>query len=164
MPIKPVSDVTIEAIRKKSVMTLPDNPSKQGYTPDQIKKRMSIFVIDNKESIISEINRVVDETNQELAKVSKIPQPQHVGNEAPNPDVYTSWIDTNTGLLEFVKYDGVLETGGNLYTFNDPTPEEPVDTDGVYEIYIPGEDLPVDNDDLYELESTGYDENGNYIG
>ena len=68
MAIKKILPSIIEKIRKKTVMTLPDDPSKQGYSPDQIKRRMAEPIIGETESIVSEVNRIVDEMNSELDK------------------------------------------------------------------------------------------------
>lgn len=66
MAINKISTTMKEKIRKKTVMTLPDDPSKQGYSPDQIKRRMAAPIIDETESVVSEVNRIVDEVNEAI--------------------------------------------------------------------------------------------------
>ena len=61
--INKVSQTTKENIRRKSVLTSPDNPSAVGETPLQIKKRIAGPVLDPTNSALAEIDRVVDETN-----------------------------------------------------------------------------------------------------
>jgi len=89
--------------------------------------------------------------------------PVHVGSIAPSKNHFQIWIDTNTEIEEMVQYDGEFEEAQTLYERNDPTPDEPVDTDSTYNPFVPTAPIE-DTTDVYELESTGYDADGNYIG
>ena len=91
MPVKKILPSIIEKIRKKTVMTLPDDPSKQGYSPDQIKRRMAAPIIDENESLVSEVNRIVDEVNSELDK-----------NKAMS--VFGSYAEANQSEVEDLSY------------------------------------------------------------
>lgn len=59
--INKISNDTIAAMKRKSA--LPDRPTAQGYKPEQIKKALTGMVVDDKNSVIAEINRIVDELN-----------------------------------------------------------------------------------------------------
>lgn len=61
MAINKISDSARNAIIKKSVMMLPNNPSEKGFKAEAIKKAMYDFVTGKKESIIAELDRLVDE-------------------------------------------------------------------------------------------------------
>lgn len=63
MTIEEISESKRKQIIKKSVDPLPNNPSKAGYKADEIKKAMFGFVTDEKDSIIAEINRIINEIN-----------------------------------------------------------------------------------------------------
>ena len=69
MAINNVSEATKTAIRNKSAYSLPNNPTDRGYTPAQIKEAIYKPVIDASNSIITEIDRVIDETNEALSGV-----------------------------------------------------------------------------------------------
>ena len=61
--IEKISSETQEAMRRKSAANLPDSPRDHGYTPQQIKAAFVRLILDNKESIVAEINRIVEESN-----------------------------------------------------------------------------------------------------
>ena len=63
MAIEKISENKRKQIINKSVNPLPNNPSKAGYKADEIKKAMFGFVTDEKDSIIAEINRIINEIN-----------------------------------------------------------------------------------------------------
>ena len=68
--IKNVSAVTKSAISRKSAQTLPNNPSEQGYSAEEIKRRFYQPVLDAANSAIAEIDRVVNEMNVSFGQVS----------------------------------------------------------------------------------------------
>ena len=59
--IKKISNASIDALKKKSY--LPDSPTAQGYKPAQIKKALTSAITDDQNSVVAEINRIVDELN-----------------------------------------------------------------------------------------------------
>ena len=61
--INKISDEMKEKIKKKSILTAPNNPTEKGMSPTTIKKLLTDPVVADKESIITEINRIVDEIN-----------------------------------------------------------------------------------------------------
>ena len=63
MAINKISDSSRNAIIKKSVMMLPNNPSEKGFKAEAIKRAMYDFVTGKRESIIAELDRLVDEIN-----------------------------------------------------------------------------------------------------
>lgn len=68
--INKVSELTKDAIKRKSAYALPDRPSDQGMKPDEIKRAFWQPVVDVTNSTISEIDRVVDEINAYFAEMS----------------------------------------------------------------------------------------------
>lgn len=58
-----ISEETRDRIRRRSAYTLPTRPSDEGWSADKIKKALYAFVTDGEASVISEINRIVDEEN-----------------------------------------------------------------------------------------------------
>lgn len=69
MAINNISAETKNAIKSKSVYPMPDNPSEQGYTPSEIRHALYGPIVDDTASVISEINRIVDEVNAEIPAV-----------------------------------------------------------------------------------------------
>lgn len=82
--INKVSELTKDAIKRKSAYSLPDRPSDQGMKPDEIKRAFWQPVVDVTNSTISEIDRVVDEINEYLAETSD----SHISNK-DNPHEVT---------------------------------------------------------------------------
>lgn len=71
--IQKVSEQTKNAINRKSAYALPNRPSDSGMKPDEIRKAFWLPVTDKTESVLAEIDRVVDETNEEFdAREEKI--------------------------------------------------------------------------------------------
>lgn len=66
MAINKVSQDTKEAIARKSAQYLPNNPSARGMTADQIRKAFYAPVTDTAASVLAEIDRVVDESNEAI--------------------------------------------------------------------------------------------------
>lgn len=58
---------TKEEIRKKTAEALPDDPARSGYRPSQLKKYFgSLALLDDRNSFLTEINRIVDEINNNV--------------------------------------------------------------------------------------------------
>ena len=66
--IEKISSETQDAMRRKSAANLPDSPRDHGYTPQQIKAALVRLILDNKESIVAEINRIVEESNASIGE------------------------------------------------------------------------------------------------
>lgn len=62
MAINKISATTIQKLRDKSVEKLPTVV--KNVTPTDLKKKFTGIVVDDKDSIVEEINRIVDETNE----------------------------------------------------------------------------------------------------
>ena len=67
-----VSDQTLNAIKRKSALAMPNNPSDHGMKAADIKNGFVAFVTDANNSVIDEVNRVVDEVNDGLEDVDKV--------------------------------------------------------------------------------------------
>ncbi len=66
MAINKISEEILFKIREKSAKSLPDRPTAQGYTASDIKRYLTGFVTDDNLSIISEINRIIEEFNDSI--------------------------------------------------------------------------------------------------
>ena len=66
MAVNKITNSSRNKIISKSVNPLPNNPSKLGYSAQDIKNSMFKFVTDEEESIVAEINRIVDEANTSI--------------------------------------------------------------------------------------------------
>jgi hypothetical protein len=62
--INQVSPDVKEAMRRKSVASLPTNPTSAGYSSNDIKRAMYGPLIDNTNSLLCEVDRVADEANE----------------------------------------------------------------------------------------------------
>lgn len=69
--INKISDETIAGILRKSAFGLPDRPSDQGIKAEAIKEALYKPVVDDDYSVVSEMNRIVDEANTELQGIEK---------------------------------------------------------------------------------------------
>lgn len=65
--IQKISNETIAAILRKSAYRLPDNPSEQGMKAPDIKKAFYEFINDASASICAEVNRIVQEANDDIS-------------------------------------------------------------------------------------------------
>lgn len=69
MEINKISQSTIDSITRKSAASLPLRPSEQGYSGNQIRAALHQYVTDTNKSVISEIQRIVDEANASIEGV-----------------------------------------------------------------------------------------------
>ena len=67
MEILKISESARLAMRRKSPYAMPDNPTQRGMKPDEIRKLMAGFALDETASLFAEINRIVDEANRQHA-------------------------------------------------------------------------------------------------
>lgn len=70
MDIRKITEISRQKIINKSVNPLPNNPAKEGYRANDVKKAMFSFVTDEEDSIVAEVNRIVDEINNGIDEVS----------------------------------------------------------------------------------------------
>lgn len=66
MAINKISAQALAAMRRKSAAALPDRPSQRGYTPEDIRKAISSPILDGEHSLAVEIDRVVEEANEDI--------------------------------------------------------------------------------------------------
>lgn len=66
MTINKITPEQRELMKQKSAQSLPDVPSSKGWTPKNFKNAITKPLFDNQNSFISEINRIVEETNFEF--------------------------------------------------------------------------------------------------
>lgn len=69
--IKKVSSETRNAMIRKSAQTLPMNPSERGYSGEEIRRRFYQPILDAANSTLSELDRVVEETNKAISQSEK---------------------------------------------------------------------------------------------
>lgn len=132
--IKNVSAVTKSAISRKSAQTLPNNPSEQGYSAEEIKRRFYQPILDAANSAIAEIDRVVNEMNISFGQVS---------------DELDNFIDT-TKITEAYK----LELNNESWVKNEET--------GMYEVVISQEQHKISDYKEIGVDMFLLDGNGNY--
>lgn len=65
--IAKTSEETKAAIKRKTAFSLPNAPSSVGYTPDEIKKAFYTPITDDTNSVLAELDRIVDEANTALS-------------------------------------------------------------------------------------------------
>ncbi len=99
--INKVSAGTIQAMRQKSALGLPDRPSESGLTPLQIKKALADFVTGASYSALAEVDRLADELNTIFNKL-------FVG-------VYE---ELPVDLTGFENGDRIILTDGSIYEFD----------------------------------------------
>ena len=68
MGITGITQEKLAKMQKKSVLSMPNNPSERGMSPNAIKTAMVAPIFDDQNSIVSEINRVVSEINDTFNK------------------------------------------------------------------------------------------------
>lgn len=66
---KKISDEKILQIKKKSALYLPDRPGEANMSAYQVKRALASFVTDANVSVIAEINRIVDEIEDEIGNI-----------------------------------------------------------------------------------------------
>lgn len=131
MAVSKISENTRDKIIKKSVNPLPNSPSRVGYSASDIKGAMFKFVTDEENSVISEINRVVDEVNTEIVSrtntyvheqaiasatweinhnLGRYPSVTVVDSAGDKVETLTHYVDENNVRLEFT-----AEFGGKAY-------------------------------------------------
>ena len=53
----------LEAIKRKSAFSLPNNPGGKGYKPEDIRKALYLPFLDKEKSFRSELERIINEAN-----------------------------------------------------------------------------------------------------
>lgn len=132
--IQNVSATTKSAISRKSAQTLPNNPSEQGYSAEEIKRRFYQPVLDAANSAIAEIDRIVNEMNVSFGQVS---------------DELDNFIDT-TKITEAYK----LELNNESWVKNEET--------GMYEVVISKDEHNIADYKEIGVDMFLLDGNGNY--
>lgn len=64
MAVNKINEETLEKMKKKSILSKPSNLSARGVTSEQVKASLTSSMFDKNNSLTSEINRVVDEINE----------------------------------------------------------------------------------------------------
>ena len=90
MSVKEISENTLTSIGRKSAKSLPIRPSEQGFKPEEIRKAFYDFVIGDNNSILSELKRIITETNESFEDTDKKALEnvtKHNSNEEAHADV-----------------------------------------------------------------------------
>lgn len=66
LPISPISEDTIAAMRRASAMTLPDDPSAARMKAGEIRRRFWVSIFGERGSLLAELARVIEEVNDYL--------------------------------------------------------------------------------------------------
>lgn len=69
MAILKTSDNTKRNIKRKTAYSMPDRPAEKGMKAEDVKKAFWSPLLDSEDSILSEIDRVVDEVNADLLEM-----------------------------------------------------------------------------------------------
>ena len=67
--IQNISAKTEQSIKRKTAYGLPDRPSESGMRADEIKKAFYSSITDSEDSVMSELKRIVKETNEVLDEI-----------------------------------------------------------------------------------------------
>lgn len=86
--IKKTSDIDRAAIARKTAYSLPDEPSAVGMRPDQIRRHFWAALIGEKQSMQSELDRLVNEVNAALDAI---------------------WGSLFGGALDYSAYEALME-------------------------------------------------------
>lgn len=84
MAINKITPEAIQAILRKTAYILPDNPSEQGMKAADIKKAFYQYISDASASICSEVNRIVEEANTDIASRDTIVDTHADSKENPH--------------------------------------------------------------------------------
>ena len=133
--INKTSAETKSKISRKSAQTLPNNPSGQGYSAEEIKRRFYQPIIDATNSAISEVDRVVDEVNDAL---------DHVGSD------FNNFIDSAE-----IKEAYRLSFGNDNWIWNDALK--------IYEVFISQNEHKIDNPSKIGVDTFLLDGDGKYV-
>ena len=101
--IQKVNAEVKSAIQRKSAYTLPNNPTDSGWKANDIRKAFWQPIIDNANSAITEIDRVVDEVNGYLNYAVK-------GLDSI-VSVAGSYYHSSTGLIYTLSEEGFVVSG-----------------------------------------------------
>lgn len=115
-----INKITTEkelAIRRKSAASAPTRPSSMGMTASDVKAIFYGPMMDDTDSIKSEINRIVDEANADLnattvAISGKVPTTRKVNGHALDGDINLTPADL--GLVNAYQYRGSVDTYAEL--------------------------------------------------
>ena len=69
LPITPIGEETIAAMRRASAMTLPDDPTAARMKAGEIRRRFWASIFGDKLSLFSELQRVIGEVNARLVEL-----------------------------------------------------------------------------------------------
>lgn len=119
--VKKVTDETKRAILNKSAFALPDRPSEAGIPATTVKKAFYAPITDSTDSVLSEIDRVVDEVNQSLetggVEVDTTPT-EGSGKPVTSGGVYTA-IQDSIAEAEAYADEKATEAVGTARTYTD---------------------------------------------
>jgi len=119
--INQVSAETEQAIKRKTAYALPDRPSESGMRADEIKKAFYAAMTDKTDSLLAEIKRIVEESNnvdddlynlindfvsQGIENANKVMVTDEKGNVTPSDIIPIGsckcYTESNDGEVAFV--------------------------------------------------------------
>ncbi len=121
VPYKPVVNKTTDEarnkIRRATVITMPDRPSERGIRATDIKSAMAEPICGSKNSVLAELDRVVDEVNVGLGVVqtstdSKVDKTTKINGHPLTGNVVLTPADL--GLADLYQYRGTVATFEDL--------------------------------------------------
>lgn len=104
--IEKTNELTKEKMKKKSFLTIPNNASERGLTPQVIKELSVAHLFDNENSMISEMDRIVEETNNVIKEVDENKQQQIDLNKQKSLE-NESRLNNNVASIEVLQEENV---------------------------------------------------------
>jgi uncharacterized protein YoxC len=68
--IEKIDQTRLDKIRAKTPESLPINPSTSGMSPQAVRRHFYAGMTDENESVVAELNRIVDEVNEEIETIN----------------------------------------------------------------------------------------------
>lgn len=111
--IKNISPEVLEAIKRKSAFTLPDNPGASGYKPEDIRRALYRPILDATNSALAEIDRVIDEINDYLGVSGGGSGMQIKDVFMTLDELYEAFPEGDTSMYQ------VIDRGGEIYMWSE---------------------------------------------
>lgn len=97
MSVNKITSISLQKIKDNSAASLPDAPSKYGYSPETIRKKFWQPIVGTSNSLANEINRIVDEINNNIDELDSV----EVSETEPTTEGVKTWLDTSNKDIHF---------------------------------------------------------------
>jgi hypothetical protein len=124
--INKISSETRQKLIQKSVKGMANNPSEKGATAKQVKNAMVDPFIGDNLSILTEVNRIVDETNDIFNNGVRVQEEIYYGNNEPDINEYKTWItDADVESVEIASAPPVQNVQPTISVLNNTNNIQP---------------------------------------